>query len=88
MTPDGYQVSWYSAGMDTLPDHDANLVDEVGEYFTWAWPFFEASMTGTWPSQSGQSANGKVVKEEEIQIVGKAVENKVKNYGKKDDYRN
>ena len=35
--------------LDSLPDHDDGLVDEVGEYFTWAWPFFEASVTGTWP---------------------------------------
>jgi uncharacterized protein (DUF2461 family) len=35
--------------LDSLPDHDDGLVDEIGAYFTWAWPFFEASMTGTWP---------------------------------------
>jgi hypothetical protein len=38
--------------LDSLPDHDEGLVDEVGEYFTWAWPFFEASMTGTWPGRT------------------------------------
>jgi len=35
--------------LDSLPDHDDGLVDEIGKYFTWAWPFFEASVTGTWP---------------------------------------
>ena len=32
----------------TLPEHAATLVDEVGEYFMWTWPFFEAAMTGRW----------------------------------------
>ena len=32
----------------TLVDHSANFVAEVGEYFVWAWPLFEASMTGRW----------------------------------------
>jgi len=35
--------------LDSLPDHDEGLVDEVGEYFTWVWRFFEASVTGVWP---------------------------------------
>ena len=35
--------------LDSLPEHESGLVEEVGEYFTWAWPFFEASMSGTWP---------------------------------------
>ena len=35
--------------LDSLPEHESGLVDEVGEYFTWAWPFFEASMSGAWP---------------------------------------
>jgi len=35
----------------TLPDHDDTLVQEIGEFFTWAWPLFEASVTGVW-SQS------------------------------------
>jgi hypothetical protein len=38
--------------LETLPDHDETLVDEVGEYFTWAWPLFEASVTGTWPESA------------------------------------
>lgn len=35
--------------LDSLPDHESGLVEEVGEFFTWAWPFFEASVTGAWP---------------------------------------
>ena len=34
--------------LDSLLDHVDDLVDEVGEFFVWAWPLFEASMTGTW----------------------------------------
>jgi hypothetical protein len=41
--------------LETLPDHAEGLVDEIGEYFTWAWPFFDAAMSGRWsgPSRSG-----------------------------------
>ena len=35
--------------LDTLTEHDASLVDEVGQFFEWAWPFFSASITGDWP---------------------------------------
>jgi hypothetical protein len=35
--------------IDSLPEHDDNLVVEVGEFFTWAWPFFASSVTGQWP---------------------------------------
>lgn len=31
-----------------LPQHDPNIVCEVGTFFTWAWPFFLASCTGVW----------------------------------------
>ena len=34
--------------LDALLDHVDDLVDEVGQFFVWAWPLFEASMTGTW----------------------------------------
>ena len=37
-----------------LPDADAGLVDEVGEFFAWAWPFFEAGRTGKWPREAGE----------------------------------
>ena len=36
----------------TLPEHDDTIVEEVGSYFVWAWPFFQASMSGTWPKAS------------------------------------
>lgn len=34
--------------LETLPDHAVGLVDEIGEYFRWNWPFFEASVNGKW----------------------------------------
>jgi len=34
--------------LETLPQHADNMVDEIGLYFRWAWPFFEASITGEW----------------------------------------
>jgi len=34
--------------LELLPDHDDILVDEVGQFFTWTWPFFKASLTGLW----------------------------------------
>ncbi len=34
--------------LSTLPEHAGTFVDEVGDYFTWLWPFFEAAMTGRW----------------------------------------
>ena len=34
--------------LSTLPDHAERFVEEVGEYFTWAWPFFDAAVTGRW----------------------------------------
>ena len=38
--------------LDSLPEHSDNLVDTIGEYFRWAWPFFEASMTGEWKAET------------------------------------
>jgi len=35
--------------LQSLPEHDDTLVQEIGEFFTWAWPLFEASVTGVWP---------------------------------------
>jgi hypothetical protein len=32
----------------TLPEHMDGLIDEIGEYFRWNWPFFDASVTGVW----------------------------------------
>lgn len=34
--------------LDTLPEHSETLVDEIGKYFEWCWPFFDAAMTGVW----------------------------------------
>jgi hypothetical protein len=34
--------------LDSLLDHVDDLVDEVGEFFVWAWPLFEASVIGNW----------------------------------------
>jgi MoxR-like ATPase len=34
--------------LTTLPEHADSLVDEIGVFFTWLWPFFEAAMTGVW----------------------------------------
>ncbi|PQO37836.1 hypothetical protein DTL21_07805 [Bremerella cremea] len=31
-----------------LPNHQETLVQEVGEFFTWAWPLFRASTSGDW----------------------------------------
>ena len=42
----------HEEALDVLPDRDAGLVDEVGEFFMWAWPFFAASITGNWPLDS------------------------------------
>ena len=35
--------------LSTLPEHDDRLVNEVGSYFEWTWPLFQASMDRTWP---------------------------------------
>jgi MoxR-like ATPase len=34
--------------LNTLPGHAETLIDEIGKYFVWAWPFFEAAVTGRW----------------------------------------
>jgi hypothetical protein len=34
--------------LDSLLYYADSLVDEVGKFFTWAWPLFEASRTGRW----------------------------------------
>jgi MoxR-like ATPase len=41
--------------LGTLPEHAATIVEEIGEYFTWAWPFFEAAMTGAWSAPGPKS---------------------------------
>jgi hypothetical protein len=39
-----------------LPDHGETLVEEIGEYFSWAWPFFDAAVTGVWKPPQFSSA--------------------------------
>ena len=34
--------------LSTLSEHADSFVQEVGDYFTWLWPFFEAAITGRW----------------------------------------
>jgi len=36
-------------------------VDEVGEYFTWLWPLFEAAMAGHWNAPASKPANAKLI---------------------------
>jgi MoxR-like ATPase len=38
--------------LDTLPDQNETLIDDLGRYFTWVWPFFDASVTGRWPQSA------------------------------------
>ena len=45
----------------TLVDHAATFVDEVGEYFTWAWPFFEAAMTGRWNAAASKPSKAEII---------------------------
>jgi MoxR-like ATPase len=42
--------------LDALPSHSFMLVDDVGDFFTWVWPFFEAAMTGVWNASEGRDA--------------------------------
>ena len=35
----------------TSPAHAGRLVEEVGEFFAWAWPLFEAGRTGRWSAR-------------------------------------
>jgi hypothetical protein len=45
----------------TLVDHAATIVDEVGEYFTWLWPLFEAAMAGHWNAPASKPANAQLI---------------------------
>ncbi|MDA1053172.1 MAG: AAA family ATPase [Planctomycetota bacterium] len=47
--------------LTTLVDHAATFVDEVGEYFTWAWPFFEAAMTGRWNAAASKPSKAEII---------------------------
>ena len=37
--------------LDELPERSQSLVDDVGTFFQWVWPFFQAARTGKWPAQ-------------------------------------
>jgi hypothetical protein len=37
--------------LDELPERSQSLVDYVGTFFQWVWPFFQAARTGKWPEQ-------------------------------------
>ena len=53
--------------LDKLPEHEASLVDEVGRFFTWTWPFFEASITGVWPGDlGGDTTAGRGAEDEDV----------------------
>ena len=47
--------------LSTLVDHAATFVDEVGEYFTWVWPLFEAAMTGHWNATASKPAKAAII---------------------------
>jgi hypothetical protein len=42
--------------LSSLPDHAEKFVAEVGEYFAWVWPFFDAAVTGRWFVASSSTA--------------------------------
>lgn len=35
--------------LDKLPERSQTLVDDVGQFFQWVWPFFHAARSGNWP---------------------------------------
>jgi hypothetical protein len=53
--------------LETLVQHYPTLVDEVGKFFEWTWPFFAASITGKWstgqPVSSSESSINKIAAE-------------------------
>jgi hypothetical protein len=44
----GINVQSVYNDLDSLLNHADRLAEEVGGFFTWAWPLFEASLTGKW----------------------------------------
>jgi hypothetical protein len=57
--------------LGTLPDHAEALVDEVGGYFTWAWPFFDAAVTGHWLT----TTSSKTVSKPDVEVAVDVDEN-------------
>lgn len=41
--------------LEELPDHADTLVSEIGQFFEWVWPFFDAARTGVWKPQHESS---------------------------------
>ncbi|MEY4565083.1 MAG: hypothetical protein RLY14_53 [Planctomycetota bacterium] len=37
--------------IEQLPERSSGLVDEIGKFFVWVWPFFQASRTGQWNTE-------------------------------------
>ena len=37
--------------IELLPERSSGLVDEIGKFFVWVWPFFQASRTGQWNTE-------------------------------------
>lgn len=54
--------------LSTLVDHAATFVDEVGEYFTWLWPFFEASMTGRWNVAASKPPKAEILADSTVDV--------------------
>jgi len=42
--------------LEELPDHDDRLIDEVGEFFRWVWPFFLAATSKEWTTSTAISS--------------------------------
>ena len=40
--------------IEQLPEQSSGLVDEIGKFFVWLWPFFQASRTGQWNTEVGK----------------------------------
>lgn len=52
----------------TLPEHADAIVEEIGGYFTWCWPFFDAAMTGVWRAPGQTLPDAKPNDEEEGEV--------------------
>jgi MoxR-like ATPase len=61
----------------SLPEHADSLVEEIGECFTWAWPLFDAAVTGVWKTRPAPP----VVPEVTIEVIGDVDESAPKTIG-------
>ena len=53
--------------LDKLLDHVDGLVKEVGDFFAWAWPLFQAAITGKWLAPpKGEKETEKAEEEGEV----------------------